>query len=116
MPTAFRRAGETFTYTVATAVIVAGEGRVIAGMFGVAQEDGAIGAQVEMHRVGVHELAKDTAWNPAQGDQAFWDDAADELVASASGAFAVGVIDRAPAAGAATAQVYLSGDFTTAVP
>jgi predicted RecA/RadA family phage recombinase len=116
MATRFRRAGETFTYTVATTAIVAGEGRVVTGMFGVAQADGAVGEQVEMMRVGVHNLDKDTGWDPAQGAQAFWDDAADEMVASASGAFPIGIIDRAPASGAALADVWLTGEFTTAVP
>jgi len=111
----FLKPGNVFTYTVAGTAITAGEGRVVGGMFGIAQSDGLVGEEVEMMRVGVHQLPLVAAATPTVGDPAFFNNATGEVTdVSAGGLFPIGSIEAFDAT-ADTVEVHLDGIHTVSV-
>ena len=108
--------GEVIPFTVSGSAVTSGQPYLLGGIFGVIEGDAAVGATAQLKVGGVHTIAKDTAWDPAQGALAYWDDTAKKMKASATGYYLVGCVYEAPAASAAEGKFRLSAAPTEAVP
>lgn len=109
MTTTYRGRGDVLDYVVASTDITSGTVRLLGNVIGIAQASGVVGETVAMSVSGVHELPAETpAAAIAQGATVYWDDAAGEITATASGNQLVGYAAAAKALNAATILVRLA--------
>jgi predicted RecA/RadA family phage recombinase len=105
----FVQRGDTLILTAPT-TIASGEGVVIGSIFGVANDDTAVGESVALDVVGVFALAKDD-FAFAPGEPAFWDDRAKRVTGLEIGNLRIGVVVAAAATEDTTVDVRLNGCF-----
>lgn len=101
--------GENLTVAAPYAV-ASGAGVLLGAIFGVAAEDAASGATVDIATFGVFTLPKATG-ALSVGDALFWDNTAKVVTKTATGNTRIGVAVETAASGAATAAVRLNGSF-----
>lgn len=92
----------------APAAVQSGEGVQIGDLFGVANGDAAIGADLVISTVGVFTLPKATTDDVAVGASLYWDSAAGELTVTATDNLFVGHAVAAAGNPSATVAVRLS--------
>jgi len=67
----FIQPGETLSLT-AVADVVAGQSVLIGSIFGIVQENALSGAQMQVKRVGVHDVTKTSAQAWTEGQRVYW--------------------------------------------
>jgi predicted RecA/RadA family phage recombinase len=105
--TNFVKSGDHLTLT-APYDVLSGGGFKVGNVFGVAANDTLSGADVECNVEGVYDLAKDAS-TFAQGDLAYWDDAAKKVTSTVASNLLIGAVEVAAATGVATVRVNLFG-------
>jgi predicted RecA/RadA family phage recombinase len=105
--TNFVKSGRNLTL-IAPYNVLSGGGFKVGNIFGVAANDTLVGGTVECDVKGVYDLAKDASVF-AQGDLAYWDDAAKKVTSTVGGNLLIGVAEVAAVTGAATVRVNLFG-------
>jgi predicted RecA/RadA family phage recombinase len=94
---------------IAPYAVTSGQGVLVGSLFGVAAYDAAQGAQVEIAREGVFEVAAVTADTPAQGAKIYWDNTARKLTTTATNNTLVGATTVAKGGAETVARVLLDG-------
>lgn len=105
----FVQMGHTLTM-IAPYAVTSGQGLLVGSAFGVATADAANGAPVEAVMEGVFTLGK-AAGAVTAFARVYWDAAARNVTATASGNTLIGVAALAAAGGDATITVRLNGAF-----
>jgi len=95
---------------IAPYVLATGAGCLVGSIFGVAESPAAVGASVNLRRVGVVTLPK-AAGAVTQGQALYWDNTNFVVTTTATGNKLIGAAENAQAAGDATVAVILSGQF-----
>ena len=103
----FVKSGDNLTLA-APYDVLSGGGFKVGNVFGVAANDALSGADVECEVEGVYDLAKDAS-TFAQGDLAYWDDAAKKVTSTVGSNLLIGAVEVAAATGAAVVRVNLFG-------
>ena len=103
----FVKSGDNLTLA-APYDVLSGGGFKVGNVFGVAANDTLSGADVECEVEGVYDLAKDASVF-AQGDLAYWDDAAKKVTSTVGSNLLIGAVEVAAATGVATVRVNLFG-------
>lgn len=98
--------GTTLTLTAPRA-LASGAGVLVGFIFGVASDDAAIGASVEVCPVGVYDLNKDVS-SFAQGDKVYWDNTAFACTSTVGTNKLIGGATQAQITGDATVRVRLN--------
>ena len=88
--------------------VLSGGGFKVGNVFGVAANDTLSGADVQCEVEGVYDLAKDASVF-AQGDLAYWDDAAKKVTATVGSNLLIGAVEVAAATGVAVVRINLFG-------
>lgn len=91
--------------------VVSGAGVQIGAIFGVAAENAAPGADVDLDTVGVFTLPKVSALALGIGDPVYWDSAANNVTATAAGNQRIGVAATAAPNPSGVVDVRLNGSF-----
>jgi predicted RecA/RadA family phage recombinase len=108
--------GDTIAVTVASGSdavdLSSGDGYLIGSLFGVAQHDAVIGAEVNLAMVGVFTLAKTTSQAWTVGQKAYWDAATLKVTTTASSNKQIGVIVATAGSADTTGNVLLNAAFT----
>lgn len=99
--------GEVMDY-VAGANISSGQVVVVGARIGVAINDIANGATGSLQVTGVHEIAKLSSDNVAQGAMLYWDNTNSRLTATASGNTLAGYAFAAAGSGATTIRIKIN--------
>ena len=86
-----------------------GMGVLVGALFGVAAGDAASGAQVEIDREGVFDIAAVTADTGIQGAKVYWDNTARKITTTATNNTLVGALTAAKSGAEAVARVCLDG-------
>lgn len=89
--------------------VTSGQALQVGSLIGVAANDAANGAAVEIDREGVYTLAAVTADVATAGAKAYWDNTAKRISITATNNTLVGCFTEAKANGATTAAVLLDG-------
>lgn len=89
-----------------------GDGYLVGSLFGVAQHDAVVGAEVELAVVGVFTLPKTTSQAWSVGDKAYWDVSAGKVTTTASSHKQIGVVVVAAGTNDTTGVVLLNAAFT----
>lgn len=89
--------------------VSSGAGVLVGSIFGVATNDAANGAPVEVKLKGVFDITALAADVGALGTKIYWDNVNKRLTVTAAGNTLVGALAQAKANGEATARVYLDG-------
>ena len=98
--------GDTLTLT-APRTLASGAGVLVGFIFGVASDDAASGASVEVCTVGVYDLNKDASTFSA-GDKVYWDNTAFACTSTATANKLIGAATQAQITGDATVRVRLN--------
>ena len=106
----FVQPGESLTLAAPYALL-SGQGAKLGSIFGVAAEDAASGATVDLVTEGVFTLPKVSALALAAGDPVYWDDTAKLVTATAPGNQRIGVAIGAASNPSGTVDVRLNGSF-----
>jgi predicted RecA/RadA family phage recombinase len=94
---------------IAPYALTGGQAAKIGTLFGVACGDAASGAQVELDRGGVFDIAAVTAETATTGAKIYWDDTARRLTTTVSGNTLVGCLVAPKSGTDSTARVLLDG-------
>lgn len=114
MATNYIQPGDVIT-VAAPAAVSSGDGVQVGQIFGVAQFDAAITADVEVATTGVWTLPKTSAQAWDAGDAIYWDDGNSRCDNTAvSGGLFIGVATAAAANPSSTGTVRLNGSFPAA--
>lgn len=89
--------------------LLSGEGALVGSLFGVAANDAANAATVELSVVGVFSLKAASADTGSVGAKIYWDNTAKQLTTTATANSLVGMLTVAKTAGQLTATVRLNG-------
>lgn len=103
--TNYVKSGDNLTL-VAPYDVLSGGGFKVGNVFGVAANDTLSGNNVECEVEGVYDLAKDAS-TFAQGDLAYWDDAAKKVTSTVGSNLLIGAVEVAAATGATVVRVTL---------
>lgn len=94
---------------IAPYLVSSGQGVLVGALFGVAGNDAANGAPVEIDRAGVYTLAANTADTGIVGTKMYWDNTNRRLTTTATSNTLVGALVAAKGGSDATATVLLDG-------
>jgi len=100
--------GQTVT-VIAPYGVTSGQGVQVGALFGVASTDAANGAQVEIERTGVFDLAAVTADTGNPGTKVYWDNTARKITTTAGSNTLVGALTAPKGGSDVTARVLLDG-------
>lgn len=100
--------GETITLP-APADVASGDAVLVGAVFGVASATAVTGADVEVARRGVFEMAKKTAQAWTAGAKLYWDATNSEVTTTASGNTLIGAAAVAAASADVLGKVLLDG-------
>jgi len=89
--------------------VTSGAGMLVGALFGIAAGDAANGAQVEIDREGVFDIAAVTADTGAVGVKVYWDNAAKKITTTVGSNTLVGCLTQAKTGTDTTARVCLDG-------
>lgn len=89
--------------------LTSGQGALVGSLFGVAATDAANGADVNLVRTGVFDIAAVTLDVGAVGTKMYWDNAAKRLTITLTGNTLVGCLVAAKSGTDTTARVLLDG-------
>ena len=95
----------------APAAVLSGAGVQVGSIFGVAAEDAAAGADVDLDVMGVFTLPKVLALALGIGDPVYWDATAKNVTATAAGNQRIGVAVTAAPNPSGVVSVRLNGSF-----
>ncbi|UXQ89123.1 DUF2190 family protein [Synechococcus phage MinM1] len=87
--------------------LTSGQGALVQAVFGVAQNDALISAEVVLDTTGVYDLTKEPSLVIAQGVRVFWDNTNRRITTTATSNFHVGFAWAAAAGADATVRVKL---------
>lgn len=102
--------GDVITLTAPEA-LTSGRGVVVGTIFGVATNDAANGAQVEVATEGVYDLTKVAAQAWTQGAAVYWDNTAKNVTTTSAGNTKIGVAVQAQLAADVIGRVRLNASF-----
>jgi len=94
---------------IAPYAVTSGQALQVGALVGVASNDAANGAPVEIDRQGVYTLAAVTADTGAVGAKVYWDNTAKRITTTVGSNTLVGCLTAAKANGDTTATVLLDG-------
>lgn len=94
---------------IAPAALASGEGVLVGSIFGVAQADAESGAEVQIVRHGVFELAKTSAQAWTVGVKLYWDDTNKVVTTVDTDNTLIGTAHAAAANPSSTGEVLLDG-------
>jgi len=94
---------------IAPYAVSSGQGVKVGALFGIASANAAQGAQLEIKREGVFDIAAVTADTAAQGAKVYWDDTARKITTTATSNILVGALTADKSGSAGTASVLLDG-------
>ena len=104
----FEQTGDVVT-VIAPYAVTSGQGVLVGTLFGVAANDAANGAPVEIKREGVFAISAVTADVAAQGAKIYWDNAARKLTTTVGSNTLVGCVVSAKVGTDTTAHALLDG-------
>lgn len=110
----FIQNGHMITVPAPTGGIKSGSGMIVGNLFGIAVMDAVEGKNVEIATTGVFDLPKAPAAVFTLGQQVSWDATNNQVVATVTGAYPIGVVTQAATNGTTMAWVRLDGVSVTA--
>ena len=94
---------------VAPYAVTSGQGVLVGALFGIAANNAAQGAPVEIVRRDVFDISAVSADTAAQGAKIYWDNTGRKVTTTATNNTLVGCVTEAKANGDTTARVLLDG-------
>jgi len=89
--------------------LVSGQGALVGSLFGIASADAANGAEVQLARMGIFDIAALNTDTGAVGVKVYWDNTNKRITTTVGSNTLVGVLAGAKANGDTTARVLLDG-------